>query len=474
MNGGADDNAPVRGRIDRGGRLIGADPLLAALHRRAGGAAGGTVAVPQIAAVARLARRLNVVVSRGVVAADGLDDLDLWVRAQPDGDAIDLAIVGWRRRPATPPFPAAPPGRTHDFLRAGADWTWETDAALNLRALDPTSADRIGDVAQGFAGQPLTRIFTLIESEDGTLPILLGLAQQAMFRDQAAELKARPGALLTLSGMPLVGGDGRFAGFRGTATAVPDPADEEAERARQAQQRAGEERAERERQEQGAAFARRLDVALRLPLDRIISRAESIRSQSDGPLRRDYADYAEDIATAGRHLLALVDDLVDLQTIERPDFTPMRDPVDMADVARRAAGLLSVRAADRDITIDRPAPTEALPALAEFRRALQIAVNLIGNAVRYSPDGGTVAVRCERDGSRVALIVADQGKGIDSADQARIFEKFERVDPAEPGGTGLGLYIARRLAQAMGGDLVVESAAGKGARFILTLPAIHG
>jgi signal transduction histidine kinase len=82
-----------------------------------------------------------------------------------------------------------------------------------------------------------------------------------------------------------------------------------------------------------------------------------------------------------------------------------------------------------------------------------------------------VWLRTDREGDLVALIVADQGKGIALEDQPRIFEKFERVDPSEPGGTGLGLYIARRLARAMGGDVAVDSAPGQGARFTFTLPA---
>jgi signal transduction histidine kinase len=468
---GIDDSGPVRGRIDRGGYLVAADPMLAALHLRAGGVVGGTLAVPQIAAVARLARRLNIIVARPVVAADGSEDVDLWVRAQPDGDAIDLAIVGWVRRPATPPFPGISAERTYDFLRADADYTWETDAALNMRAIGPGAAEGTGIAAGELTGQPLTRIFTLSESADGTLPILLAMAQQAMFRDQAAELKAQPGVPLVLAGVPLMDGEGRFAGFRGTVMAAPDPATAEAERQRWSEANAGQEEVESAQQAQGAAFSRRLDAALRTPLERIITRAESIRVQSDGPLRRDYAGYAADIVTAGRHLLTLVDDLVDLQTIERADFTPARNVVDMADVARRAAGLFAVRAADRNVSIDLSGASGTLPTRAEFRRALQIVVNLIANAVRYSPEGGTVWVRCEREGARVTLIVADQGKGIDSADQARIFDKFERVDPGEPGGTGLGLYIAGRLARAMDGDLVVDSATGQGASFILTLPA---
>jgi signal transduction histidine kinase len=132
--------------------------------------------------------------------------------------------------------------------------------------------------------------------------------------------------------------------------------------------------------------------------------------------------------------------------------------------------LLNVRAAAKQVIIDGPG-AEPLPAIGDFTRILQILVNLLGNAVRYSPEGGQVWLRTEREGDLAIVIVADQGKGIDAADQERVFEKFERVDQSEPGGAGLGLYIARRLARAMKGDLAVHSAPGQGARFTLTLPA---
>jgi signal transduction histidine kinase len=185
----------------------------------------------------------------------------------------------------------------------------------------------------------------------------------------------------------------------------------------------------------------------------------------------DYADYAADIASAGRHLLELVDDLVDLQAVERPDFALVPEPIDLADVARRAAGLLSVRAANAGVTITRPALDVRVPALGDFRRVLQVLVNLVGNAVRYSPCGAQVIVTVTRTQTHAVVVVADKGKGVAPEDQVRIFEKFERVDPSEAGGNGLGLYIARRLARAMQGDLTVESAPGEGARFVLTLPA---
>jgi signal transduction histidine kinase len=448
---------PVCGRVDGQDRLIDADPPLAALQRRAGGASDGLLAVPQLAAVARLARRLGIPVMRGVVAADGDLDLDLWVRAEPEQDAVRLAIHSWSERPSHRPHPASSAEREHDFLRAGADWLWETDAELRITMLSSAAAGAIGESPASMLGQPLTRLFALEEAGDGAFPILAALAAQTRFELQPAELRGGDRRRLRLSGVPLHDGQGRFGGFRGLAVA-DQPDDAVASRVEEEPDRAD-------------AFGARLDHALRSPLDRIVSMAQRISDRSDGPLRGKYQVYAGDIADAGRHLLALVDDLVDLQAVERPDFRPQLEPIDLADVARRSAGLLSVRAADRQVRVEVPADNEVLPATGDFRRALQILLNLIGNAVRYSPPGGAVWVRAEREGATAVVIVADQGKGIAQEDQARIFEKFERVDPSEPGGTGLGLYIARRLARAMGGDIVVESAPGQGARFTFSLPA---
>jgi signal transduction histidine kinase len=95
----------------------------------------------------------------------------------------------------------------------------------------------------------------------------------------------------------------------------------------------------------------------------------------------------------------------------------------------------------------------------------------VGNAIRYSPANSQVWIRLEVEGSRARVIVADQGPGLSPEQQARVFEKFERLGRSDEGGSGLGLYISRRLARAMGGDLTVESAPGQGARFTLEVPA---
>jgi signal transduction histidine kinase len=435
------DALVVHGMIDGQGRLIAGDPRLQSLQRAAGGEAGGPVAVPPLASVARLARTLGIPVSRGIVVGEGQADLDLWVRAQPEGDAVRIAITGWQLRD---PPPVSGLEREIGFARLEQDGEWACDSHLKFTMIDAALGDLLG-TSRG-QGEAFTRLFRLIEDDAGDIPLIEALASRAAFAGQCVELRTATGA------------DGQFAGyvggFRWDAEYRPV----------QPKRGAGVAATDQD------AFAARLDNALRQPLNRIIRNADAIGSRSEGALRQDYAAYAGDISAASRHLLGLVDDLGDLQAVEQIGFTTEAEAIDLCDIARRGSNLLSVRAADRQVRLDPPAAGETLMAVGDFRRTLQILVNLISNAVRYSPPGSSIWVRLEEEDDLAAVIVADQGAGIAMGDQARIFEKFERVDPSEPGGSGLGLYISRRLARAMGGDITVDSAPGQGARFALTLP----
>lgn len=432
----------AHGRVDREGRLIEAEPPLQRLQESAGSALGQPVALPQIATMARLAQRLGILVSRCVIAAEGNDDLDLWVEAKPDEDGVALAVGGWSRRPSRSHESSGE--RVYDFMRSRGDWLWEADPSLKVTSLG-------ADGGEGMIGQPFGKLFQFVDTGDG-LPILEALATRARFEGQEAVVRST-GERVRLTGLPLMDGGGRFAGYRGSAfrldgePAAPDPKHPAVD-----------------------AFGARLEKALRGPLAQIISQAENIGAQKDGPIRRDYAEYANDIASAGRHLLGVIGDLVDLQAIEREDFRPHVERVDLTDLARRAAGLLKVPASERGIRIDAPANDEILAAFGDEGRIVQILVNLIGNAVRHSPENAQVWLRAEAQDGRAVLVVADQGPGIAPGDHQRIFEKFTRIAPSDGIGSGLGLYIARRLARAMGGDIAVDSAPGQGARFILNLP----
>jgi two-component sensor histidine kinase len=440
----------VHGTVDAHGRLVAADQPLLLLHRRAGGEDGGALAIPQVAALARLSQSLGVPVSRTVIAADGDVDVDLTVQARPDGEMTHLAIDGWRQRGVAAPNPATRTERAHFYAKVENEGVWECDEFLRLSELPLPLARLIKMPADETHELPLTQIFRLVEDEAGDMPIVAALARRGAFAGQLVEMRSNPDVRLWLSGEPRFESDGRFLGYGGGYAFVDQP--HTAQPLRE------------------PLFAQQLDGALRQPIARIIANADQISARSNGPIRQDYAGYASDISAAGRHLLGLIDDISDMQAVEQQDFRAYAESVDLADIARRAAGLLKVRAADQSVRIDAPPIDEVIEAKGDFRRVLQIIVNLVSNAVRYSPLGSSVWIRTEIEGDLAAVIVADQGKGIALNDQARIFEKFERIDPSEPGGTGLGLYISRRLARAMGGDINVDSAPGQGSRFVLTLP----
>ena len=427
-----------------------------ALQVQAGGTVDGPLAIPQLASVAALARKLNLLVSRPVIAASDHSDISLWVRAKPLGDEVHIAAIDWVERPVDPQEAERRDGRQLDLAEMAPGWMWQVDPDMRFVAAmsDTDEPYALPQVGQGF-----THWFRLTEGDDGAMPIMAAILARRIFRDQAAVMRSDPDIAFRLAGIPLLDASGRLIGYRGRAERVDLHA------ANPAVDGVDDLTAQ-----SGHAFGRHLDRALRLPLGRIIANAETIGGQLEGPLRADYASYASDIAGAARHLMALVDDLADLRAVERPGFTTAEEPIDLADIARRAAGLLRVRAADRHIRIDAPPEGEMLAATGEFRRALQVMVNLIGNAVRYSPAGSSIWVRADIMDGRPTLVVADQGPGIAAEDQARIFEKFERLGRAEDGGSGLGLYISRLLARAMGGDIIVESAPGQGARFAFSLP----
>lgn len=452
----------VRGRIDRAGALISADAPLLRLQQRAGSGLEKPLALPHLARLAALAQRLQREISRPLHAADDHSDVFALVRIIPDAEGASLEISDWRTRPVTQP--QAP---VESELPVAADgWSWECDARLRLIALRP--GPEAAPVPEDWEGRSLSELFELQPDGDGHFAVLRALARQTSFKGQSAQVEAAGERTPTiLSGDPTFDAAGGFTGFRGAAVpgAVPGEA---------APVRSPADPVFGSLPLSDPQFGRRIDGALRGPLSRIIATAETISGQFDGPIRADYARYAGDIAHAGRHLLGLVDDLADLQNIERPGFKAARDEIDLGDLARRAVGLLGMKAEEKGIRIDAPRTDDQAPAYGEFRRVLQVLLNLLGNAIRYSPENSLIWIRVDREGDRATVTVADQGQGISAEQQAVVFEKFERLGRTDSGGSGLGLYIARRLARAMDGDLTVDSAPGQGARFTLSLPAREG
>lgn len=451
----------ARATVDAADRLVGADEPLAGLHLRCGGEPQGTVATPALLELVRKARSYGLKLGRVMRANDGQDQITAWVEIEPQADGLcQIALRSWQAVPLPPEDTVAAAERRAAIDRALAEFTARLDAGQGVLTVEAGAADLAALAARMSAepGRPWTD-FVTIEGNAHRQPLHWRLLDGAVVRIDGSARSWR--ASLFPQSCP----GAEPSGFELCLTAespLPDavPASSAVLPADVLPQNGP------------GLVGRDIAPVLRQPIARIIANAETIRTRLAGPLAEEYSQYAADIAAAGQHLLSLVEDLADLEVVESDDFNTAPDRIDLADVARRAAGILGVRAQERGIAIDAPKQGEHLPAIAEFRRVLQVLLNLVGNAIRYAPDNSQVWIRLEDAGTRARLVVADQGPGLSQDQQAKVFEKFERLGRSgEDGGSGLGLYISRRLARAMGGDLTVESAPGQGARFMLDLPA---
>lgn len=444
----------VRGRVDTQGLLVSADAPLLRLQYSAGAGLAQTIAMPQLAQIISAVLASKQSLSRPVMMGDHSAVIRGVAHIAVHGDGADIAIQDWQavnidaRRDAMP------------TLLSPMGWTWETDANLNLLALRVGASAPLA--AADWSGRPMTEVLQLNSAPDGHTPILAAQHAAQRFVGQSVTTMDRAVVRheMILNGVPLFDALGCLRGFRGSAEPAPSMDITLCPHF----QKEDDYRFE-------LGFNKRVDDALRQPINQIISTAVAIANEGVGPIRTDYARYAGDIAQAGRHLLGLIDDLAEVQSIESAHFTTVDERLDLGELVRRAAGLISVQAEAKNITLYLSPASGGHWGIGEHRRVLQILINLLGNAVRYSANGTQITVTVERIAAQIYVAVSDQGPGISPEHQPKIFEKFERLGRRDSGGSGLGLYIARKLARAMGGDLQVFSQLGRGACFSLILNA---
>jgi two-component system cell cycle sensor histidine kinase PleC len=215
---------------------------------------------------------------------------------------------------------------------------------------------------------------------------------------------------------------------------------------------------------------------LRTPLHAIIGFSELIKDQAPaGPNAPPIAGYARDIWTSGRHLLELINSILDISKVESGTATLTETVFPVEDVAR--ASLVSVRsqAQARAIAIDVKLPADRLNVRADRTRLQQVLINLLSNAVKFTPDNGRIVLAARRSGAgELLLSVTDTGIGMSEADLEVAMTPFGQVDNSLSRsfeGTGLGLPLAARLAELHGGRLELKSIKGRGTTATVTLPA---
>ncbi len=362
--------------------------------------------------------------------------------------------------------------RFRDYAEMATDWLWEHDRDLRFTFISNTRARRAA-AAAGALGKTRREIAECLGDSEEL--VLLARFEALMrsgkpFTGYEYSILSRSGNRehFRISAKPLLAPNGDITGYRGVTQVIT-----------------GEKRRERELRDAKSAaeaasagksrFLAMMSHELRTPLNAIIGFSDVIADLrfGRGSVER-YAEYARIINRSGQQLLDLIDQLLDMSKIEAGRLELVAEPVDLVDIARDCMKLLHDRAAAGGVTLREAFATPALVLSADRRALRQVALNLVSNAVKFTPKGGsvTLAIREHDDGAAV-FAVTDTGIGIAPDAMARIFRPFHQADATIArrfGGTGLGLAISRALVEAHGGSLAMASTVGEGTTATVRFP----
>jgi PAS domain S-box-containing protein len=357
--------------------------------------------------------------------------------AEPGGrlhDANDafLGLVGWSRAE----------------LQAG-ELSWDRVVMPGLRARDEVAFEQLRN--QGSAAPYET---VLLRRPAGVVPVMLGMVL--------------PEGSPTAVGFVLDRSEQQHAKEQLRQYAVElEGANQELKRAKDL--------AERESRFK-SKFLAGMSHELRTPLNAIIGFSEMLQAKIAGPLQDKQEQYVTHVLTSGRHLLTLINDVLDLSKVEAGRMELAREWTPLAVVVDSVRGVVKPLADKRGITLAVALPNDLPDLFLDPTRTKQVLYNLLSNAIKFTPRGGLVGLGAEVDGGQVKVTCRDTGVGIRSEDMPRLFREFEQIEPAsgeKPEGTGLGLALSRRLIELHGGVMWAESQLGKGSTFTFTLPVLR-
>ena len=223
-------------------------------------------------------------------------------------------------------------------------------------------------------------------------------------------------------------------------------------------------------------FLASMSHELRTPLNAIIGFSEVLLERMFGELNERQDDYLRDIWSSGKHLLELLNDILDLSKIEAGQMVLNRSEFAVRESLEYCLSMVRERALKQRILLSLDVDPEVGLLDADRLRFRQVLLNLLSNAVKFTPEGGRVDVRASIRDQDLAVEVADTGPGVAAEDRQRIFDAFQQGarHPEQTEGTGLGLTLSKRILELHGGRIWVESEAGKGSTFGFALPAVSG
>ncbi len=379
--------------------------------------------------------------------------------------------------------------RYEDYLRSTVDWVWEFNADLVLTYVSPPVALTLGIPAQLLRGRALLDLGKFEDEQMGASGAESAIADRQPFRNARFAIRSGDAEIVyQLSGVPSFDeASGEFTGYRGTAildkAGGPQADTPEVERklvetlesvlARNIELET-ELAAAQGSESFGEGYLARLAHELRTPLNAIVGYAQLAARQAAEALPKPIVGYLGNIVTASRHLETLLADL-DRSNRADPAERLRQEVVDISEVLQEAKRIVVIKAGEAGVDLSRVGPIPPWRVRGDRRACIQILVNLLGNAVKYTPEGGAVGAEAVPvDEDTLEIKVWDTGIGIPESEQHRIFQSEYRADHGKIGhessGRGLGLAIVRDLARAMKGDIRLESMAGTGSCFILRLP----
>jgi signal transduction histidine kinase len=219
-------------------------------------------------------------------------------------------------------------------------------------------------------------------------------------------------------------------------------------------------------------FLANMSHELRTPLNAILGYTELMADGAYGEPSEEMLGVLKRLEANGKHLLGLINDVLDLSKIEAGQLVLELSDYCIEDIAQTVRSTLEPLAADKELAFKIELARQLPPGRGDGRRLTQVLINLVGNAIKFT-DAGEVAIKAEANNGAFHVSVRDTGPGISAADQTRLFQEFQQADNAitkKKGGTGLGLAISKRIVEMHGGRIWVESQPGQGSTFAFTLP----
>ena len=356
-----------------------------------------------------------------------------------------------------------------DFEENASDWLWETDKDGRLTYCSQRLPDLLGMSMDDIKGHNIHRLAAANNDDTSWRRLLQLCAHRQPFRDLKVPVSVNDQKhWWSLTAKPKVDDHGRFTGYRGVGSDVTllKAADD----LRLAKDQAEEANAAKPR------FLAVMTHELRTPLNSIIGFSELIARERIGPIGTpEYLNYAQNILDSSHQLLDIINEALDMARLEYSAVQLHDTMVLAAELLEASVSFLAPAASNAGIDVALGPVDEHVCILGDSRLLKQIVLNILSNAIKFTPSGGRVSVKmAKRENGDLVISISDTGVGVSKAKIEQIFEPFVQAEDAmtrRVGGVGLGLSIARQLARAHGGDVLFESDEGRGSTVSLLLPA---